>query len=71
MSIRIVLDASAAANIVMRTDSATRLIDKLEKAALVIDPEANIRTPAIICPLCRKPIYILMSGYHCPGRYCT
>ncbi|MEN8129539.1 MAG: type II toxin-antitoxin system VapC family toxin [Pseudomonadota bacterium] len=39
MTIRIVLDASAAANIVMRTDSATRLIDKLENTALVMAPE--------------------------------
>jgi predicted nucleic acid-binding protein len=39
MTIRVVLDASAAANIVMRTDSATKLIEKLEKAALVIAPE--------------------------------
>ena len=39
MTIRVVLDASAAANIVMRTDSAEILIDKLEKAALVIAPE--------------------------------
>jgi predicted nucleic acid-binding protein len=39
MTVRIVLDASAAANIVMRTDTATKLIDKLEKAALIIAPE--------------------------------
>jgi predicted nucleic acid-binding protein len=39
MTVRIVLDASAAANIVMRTDTATPLIGTLEKAALVIAPE--------------------------------
>jgi predicted nucleic acid-binding protein len=39
MTVRVVIDASAAANIVMRTDIATPLIDKLEKAALVIAPE--------------------------------
>lgn len=39
MTVRIVLDASAATNIVMRTEAATQLINKLEKAALVIAPE--------------------------------
>jgi predicted nucleic acid-binding protein len=38
MNHRIVLDASAAANIVVRTDVAEELIEKLEHCALVIAP---------------------------------
>ena len=38
MNNRIVLDASAAANIVMRTDTAADLIEKLEASAFVIAP---------------------------------
>ena len=35
----------------------------------IIDLEADIRTSAVIWPVDRKPMHILMSGYHCPGWY--
>lgn len=38
MTSRIVLDASAAANVVMRTDSAVGIIEKLETAGIVLAP---------------------------------
>lgn len=39
MNTRVVLDASAAAHVVLRTDVAEALIEKLERSNLVISPE--------------------------------